>query len=290
MRARVITFVIALLALSITAAPAFAAPKKAQVRFSTANYSVAENAGTFKATVLRSGSTSSTATVTLAIDPSTTATGADYTIGLPAPLTPANSVTLTFAPGVTKQDITGTVVDNSTANAPNKKLVFKISSPNANTQIKGATGTVTIIDNEGPGTLDFSSATYSVVAGAGVASFSVIRIGATTLRVSVDYAANAVGSTASGLTDYTPITPAKTLTFNPGEVSKTFQVPITDDGLAESAATVNLVLSNPKNLTTPAQVPQVGPNTPAVLTINDDDVSTYSFQSTLFSVNENDLT
>ncbi len=85
-------------------------------------------------------------------------------------------------------------------------------------QIKTTTAKLTIIDNEGPGTLDFSSSSYTVLEGAGVASVTVNRIGATNLKLSVDYATQAAPTNpATAGTDYTPISPAKTLTFNVGE-------------------------------------------------------------------------
>ena len=48
---------------------------------------------------------------------------------------------------------------------------------------------------------------------------------------------------------------------------------------------VAVVLSNPKNLTACA-APQLGPNGPAELTINDDDVSTFHFSSAAYSAQE----
>jgi hypothetical protein len=47
------------------------------------------------------------------------------------------------------------------------------------------------------------------------------------------------------------------------------------------------VLSNPQNLTAGA-APQIGPNGPAQLTINDDDVSTFNFSAPAYSVHEDD--
>ena len=147
---------------------------------------------------------------------------------------------------------------------------------------------LTIIDNEGPGTLDFSSSSYTVLEGAGLATVTVNRIGASNLKLSVDYATQtALTNPATPIIDYTPISPAQTLTFNPGEVSKTFQVAIADDSDAEGPENVDLVLSNPKNLTAGA-APQIGPNGPAELTINDDDVSTFNFSAPAYSVQEDD--
>jgi hypothetical protein len=280
MRVRPLLVLGALLALAIAPAPALAAPKKAQIRFTATTFSVVESAGTFNLVVQRAGNTSVTASANIAIDPASTATGGgvDYTYSGPS--------TVTFNPGQVQQTIPVTIVDNTTTEAANKRIVFRLSGASpSGTQLKNNPATVTIIDNEGPGTLDFSSSAYSVVESAGVATVTVNRSGATNLALSVDYAT--AGSTATPAADYTPISPAKTLAFAPGEITKSFQVQLTDDSAAESAESVNLVLSNPKNLSGGA-APQLGPNSPAVLTINDDDVSTFSFASSLYSVNEND--
>src|SRR6185369_12761833 len=64
-------------------------------------------------------------------------------------------------------------------------------------------------------------------------------------------------------------------------------VAIADDSNAEGPENVDVVLSNPKNLTAGA-APQIGPNGPAELTINDDDVSTFRFSAPAYSVHEDD--
>src|SRR3954453_3090129 len=194
---------------------------------------------------------------------------------------------VTFAPGETSKTIPVTIVDNSTANAPNKTIVFKLSSAApAGTQLKNNPTTVTIVDDEGPGQIDFSSNAYTVLESGGFATITVTRTGASNLSESVQYAtAAAASSPATPTADYTPISTPATLTFAPGEMSKTFQVQITDDSNAESPENVKGVLSNPQNLSGGA-APTLGANNPATLTINDDDVSTFSFQSSLFSVGE----
>ena len=92
--------------------------------------------------------------------------------------------------------------------------MFKVANATpAGAQIKTPTAKLTIIDNEGPGTLNFSSSSYTVLEGAGVASITVNRIGATNLKLSVDYATQAASANpASAVTDYTAISPARTLT------------------------------------------------------------------------------
>src|SRR4051812_33491984 len=288
MRVRLLTFIVALIALCVAASPALAAPKKSQVKFAQTTYSVPENGGTATVRIVRSGNLNATSTVQLSIDATSTATAGNYSITQPGALAPGSPVTVTFNPKDTAKDINVAITDNATVNAPNKKIVFKIGSPNANTQIKGAIATLTIVDNEGPGTLDFTSPTYSVVEGAGRATVTVTRVGASNLALSVDYATMAapVGDPNPSATigsDYTLTT--GTLTFNAGEIVKTIQVPITDDQLAESSEDFQVSLTNAKNLSG-GTAPQIGTNVPALVTINDDDISTYSFSSSLFSVNE----
>src|SRR4051794_7833226 len=281
MRVRHFTICATLIALAILPSSAFAAPKKAQIKFSSTASSVAENAGTFNLVIQRAGNTSSTVGANLAVDAASTAVGGgiDYTYAGPS--------SVTFNPGETRKTIPVTIVNNSTVNPPNKKIVFKMSSPSpAGTQLKNNPTTVTIVDDEGPGQIDFSSSAYTVLESGGFATINVTRTGATNLSESVDFATQVPAANAATPTaDYTPIAVPRTLTFAPGEMSKTFQVQITDDSNAESPEDVNLVLSNPKNLSG-GNAPTIGANSPAVLTINDNDVSTFSFAATLFSVGE----
>jgi hypothetical protein len=272
----------ALLALALAPGSASAAPKKVAFKFSATSYSVAENVGTFSVTVLRSGNTSIPASVQFSDNGTGTATGG----GVNYSFVPG---TLNFAAGETMKTFPVTITDNLTANAPNKSIVFRLANATpAGSQIKTTTSTLSIIDNEGPGTVDFGSSSYTVLEGAGLATITVNRIGATNLMLSVDYATQAaLTNPANEVTDYAPISPARTLTFNPGEMSKTFQVAIADDSDAESPENVRLVLSNPKNLTAGA-APQIGPNAPAELTINDDDVSTFSFSAPAYFIDEDD--
>jgi hypothetical protein len=252
------------------------------LKFSAVTYSVAENAGTFNVTVLRSGNTNVPASVQYSDNGTGTAAGGGVNYSF-------TGGTLNFAAGETSKTFPVTIVDNATANAPNKTIVFRLANATpGGSQIKTTTTTLTIIDDEGPGTLDFTANAYTVLEGADLATVTVNRIGASNLRVAVDYATQAsLTDPASPIFDYTAISPAQTLTFEPGEMSKSFQVQIANDSDAESAEKVGLVLSNPVNLSGGA-APQIGPNMPAELTINDDDVSTFDFSASSYLVSEND--
>ena len=105
--------------------------------------------------------------------------------------------------------------------------------------------------------LQFSASAYSVDETAGSATITVTRAGDTSAAVSVDHATS--DGTATAGEDYTAA--SGTLSFGPGETSKTFAVPITADSVTEGDETVNLTLSNPTG-----GVPLGTPST-AVLTI-----------------------
>jgi hypothetical protein len=279
MRVRLFTLIATLFALALIPSTAAAAPKKVFFKWSSTAYSVGEDAGHFDITVQRSGNTSLPAAVTVSVSGGTATNGSQYSFATPQ--------TLNYAAGETTKKLSVTLNDNSTANPPNKTVVFHLAvAGGSGFQIKGgANSTLTIVDDEGPGQIDFTSSTYTVLESGGFATISLTRTGASNLVESVSYAATSGGATVGS--DFTPAN--GTVTFDVGEMTKTFQVQITDDSNAEVPEMVNLALSNPQNLSG-GSPPTIGGNSPATLTINDDDVSIFSFQSTLFSVGESDGT
>ncbi|HEX2951809.1 MAG TPA: carbohydrate-binding protein, partial [Armatimonadota bacterium] len=114
-----------------------------------------------------------------------------------------------------------------------------------------------------PGTLQFSSATYTVNENGSNALITLSRANGSEGPVSVNYTTS--NGTATAGTDYT--TTSGTLTFGAGVTSQTFSVPIIDDQSVEGNETVNLSLSNPTGGAT------LGSPTSAVLTIIDNDQS-----------------
>ena len=132
-----------------------------------------------------------------------------------------------------------------------------------------------------PGTLQFSSATYSVNENGGSVSISVTRTGGSDGAVTVDYATS--DGTANAGSDYTHTT--GTLTLADGVTSASFSVPIIDDTEFEGDETVNLALSSPTGGAT------LGTPSSAVLTIADDDpppsAGSLQFSSTTYNVDEN---
>ena len=130
---------------------------------------------------------------------------------------PAGTYTVTFSGG----SLTTPVVDSVTVASVNVLL-------NVNTALGG--------------TLQFSDANYTATETAGgSATITVTRTGGSGGTFTVAYATG--NGTATAGTDYTAV--SGTLTFNPGDTSKTFTVPILNDGLADGNETVNLTLSSP---------------------------------------------
>jgi hypothetical protein len=102
-----------------------------------------------------------------------------------------------------------------------------------------ATVNVTVTAQASAGSLQFSKATYTAAENAGSATITVIRTGGSAGTVTVAYA-TADGSAHAGV-NYTAT--SNTLTFGPGETSKTFSVPVRADGLVTDGLTVTLTLS-----------------------------------------------
>jgi VCBS repeat-containing protein len=190
------------------------------------------DSGTVNATltVTLSNASSQSVTVAYTTQNGTAVAPGDYT---------TTSGTLTFAPGETSKTITVPIaVDNATESSENFKVV--LSAP-TNATLGTAEGTVTITDDDGPGTVQFSSSTYTVDESAGTITITVTRTGGDAAGVTVQYATS--NGTAIAGSDYT--TTSGTLTFAAGETSKTFTIPILVDAVLEQNETLNLTLSSP---------------------------------------------
>ncbi|NQT73899.1 MAG: hypothetical protein HQ553_14215 [Chloroflexi bacterium] len=124
--------------------------------------------------------------------------------------------------------------------------------------------------------LVLSSATYDTEEDAGSATITVNLSETAPYPITVDYSTS--DGTATAGTDYTAT--YGTLTFDPGDTTETFSVPITDDSVFEADETVNLTLGNPNNAS-------LGSPNAATLTITSNDVPEAAFSSVTYSVAEN---
>jgi len=175
--------------------------------------------------------------------------------------------TLTFLSGETEKEIIVGIEDDSD---PETNENFGIAIGNAIGTDLGQTRTadITIVDDDAAKitSLAFGESEYIVDEAEKKAAVEVIRTGESDRQVSVDY--STLDNYAKVGADYLPA--LGTLTFEPGETSKTFTVPILDDELPELDEALNLTLSNPVGI-------ELGPQKNAQLTIEDNDDSPYTF-------------
>ncbi len=120
-----------------------------------------------------------------------------------------------------------------------------------------------VFESQCNGQLQFDYSTYSVREGDGSATITVTRTDGSDGEVTVDYATS--DGTATEGSDYTATATSGTLTFADGETSKTFTIPIIDDGELEKDETINLTLTSPTGGAT------LGTQTTAILKIVDND-------------------
>ncbi|MFY9224323.1 MAG: Calx-beta domain-containing protein [Blastocatellia bacterium] len=239
------------------------------LQFSSATYSVMENGANATITVTRANGSSGTVTVNYATSDATATAGSDYT---------ATSGTLTFLNGETSKTFSVAVIDDVLAEG-NETVNLGLSNPTGGASLGTPnTAVLTIVNVPKPGSLQFSSATYSVMENGASATITVTRTNGNEGTVMVNYATS--DATATAGSDYTAT--SGTLSFANGETSKTFSVPVTDDLLAEGNETVNLSLSNPTGAAT------LGSPSTAVLTIvNVPKPGSLQFSSATYSVMEN---
>ena len=226
------------------------------VQFSVASSSGSETVTPASIAVTLSTASGQTVTVSYATANGTATAGSDYT---------GTSGTLTFNPGVTSQAISVPIL-NDTAVEGNEAFTVTLSVPVNATLGAITTHTYTIIDDDFFGTLQFSSAAYSVNENGGSVTITVTRAGGSSGAVGVSYA-TANGTAAAG-SDYTAT--SGTLSWaNEDSSDKTFSVPIRDDSVYEGNATVNLTLSNPTSGAA------LGSPSTAVLTIFENDLGLF---------------
>jgi pimeloyl-ACP methyl ester carboxylesterase len=111
-------------------------------------------------------------------------------------------------------------------------------------------------------TLQLASSTFATNEGDGVANIMVNRVGNSAGSATTDYSTS--DGSGSQRKDY--IFAAGTLTFAPGETTKSFNILLVDNGFVDGDRTVNINLSNPNG----AALGLVGT---ATLTIHDNDTS-----------------
>ena len=181
-------------------------------------------------TVRLSAASSNPVTVDYATGDGTAVAPGDYA---------AKSGTLTFAAGQTSQRIS-VAINGDTLDESSETALVTLASPSG-AALGDPQGTITILDDDLGGELQFSAATRLIVGEAGPqATITVTRKDGAASGVTVRY--ETTNGTADG-SDYTGV--SGILTFGARVASRTFTVPITNDSVDEGDETVNLVLSDP---------------------------------------------
>ena len=148
-----------------------------------------------------------------------------------------------------------------TLDEQNESIVLQLSNPSPGTAMgPPSTFTLIILDNDTAGSVQFPGH-FGGPENQGPVTLTVTRSGGLASGVSVDY--DTVDSSAVAGEDY--VATSGTLTFDAGELSKTFQVQILDDLDDEANELFGVVLSNPQGGAT------LGGQTTAFVGIVDDD-------------------
>ncbi len=173
----------------------------------------------------------------------------------------AETLTVTFADGQASALVPISIIDNATTNE-NKSFTVVLLNPTGGLAIHQDTATITILDDDyepGPGVIGFLFSNYATNESAGVARITLIRQLGRDGEVEVEY--STANGTATNGVHYVGTT--NTLTFEDGEIIKTFDVPLIDNFVISPDRTVRLGLSSTNALSLRM----------ATLTIRDDDKS-----------------
>ena len=157
----------------------------------------------------------------------TSATGGSAVSAQVGTLVPGGSATVTI---LAKPLTDGTYTDTAT-----------VSADQIDPNLANNTAQATINVTNGPGVILFSAPTYTVNENAGQAVITLTRVSGNRGFVSVDFRTTS-GSAVAG-TNFTPTT--GTLTFNAGDITKSFTIPVLDDGIVNGSTSVGIALSNP---------------------------------------------
>jgi hypothetical protein len=238
------------------------------VRFAVSTYPRNEDAGAVVLTVKRTSSIG-TATVKYATAAGSALAGSDFG---------STSGTLSFADGASIATLSVPLIADTTIEGDETFTVMLSAPTNGLVLGTPASATVTITNDDRPGSFSFGSVSYVKSEAGPSATITVLRSGGRASGVVVGY--GTTNGTASAGADYS--SRSGTLSFGGGVASLTFTVPIVNDTLDEPDETVNLALSSPTAGAT------LGTRPTAVLTITDNDSGgAFAFGAATYSRAEN---
>jgi hypothetical protein len=224
------------LALVVTAFPYGSAKPKLHdlVYLSPATFLVTENTGSGPFTIIRTGHGTERGTVDYATSDGTAVAGSDYSAasGTKSLVAPDDAAEV-FVPITQDSEEEGPETVNISLSNPSGAPGMILRFP--------YTGTMTIIDDDGPSRISLATATYSNFEQRSGVDVAIIRSGDSGAAASVSLA-TADGTAAAG-EDYEPV--ATTFDFAPNERLKRQRITFVNDRMAEDAEQFSVVLSDP---------------------------------------------
>ena len=190
--------------------------------------------GTAQFEVTLSAESQQVVTVSYATADGTAVEDTDYT---------AARGTLSFQPGERAKTIPVTTLDDD-AREEAEQFTVTLSGPGGAT-LGRSTGTGTIDDNDAPGTIPQLSIGDAAAVEGDAVEFTVTLTGTTNQDVTVDF--QTADGTARAGSDYDQR--SGTLTFTPGDRTRTISVPTIEDDIREEDETFLVTLTNPGGAT-----------------------------------------
>lgn len=208
-----------------------------RVNFSSPTYATNENGTAAIVTVNRTGGSQGSLDVYFATSDGTAVSGVDYT---------GTTNVLHWDSGqIAPTNIAILLNDDQLVNG-NRTVNLRLRSPvvnlvtNNNVLGSVSNAVLTIQDNDAYGTVAFTRSVYNVNENGGPAIVTVQRTAGIAQSVTVNFAA--AGGNASPGFDYTPTNGV--LAFAPGEITKSFAVPIINNLFPDGNRFIGLILSN----------------------------------------------
>jgi hypothetical protein len=208
------------------------------VTFTAANQASAIENGTLTITLQLSTISGRDISVPFSVNGTSTASvGTDYTI---------TASPVSILKGTTSATITITIVSDN-VDEDNETVIVDMGVPTNASQGATIINTTTITDDD-TSTISINnvSVTERDTAENDIAQFTVTLSCESSKIITVDYETS--NDTATAGTDYVAI-PTTTLTFNPGDTTKTIDVTVNGDFDDENDETFNIDLTNPTNAT-----------------------------------------
>ena len=200
------------------------------LQFNSSTYTVAENGGSIRIYVSRTGGSSGSASVNYATANGTATAGSDYT---------ANSGTLSWSAGDAADKYFDVSITNDSTLDNNEIFTANLSGASGASIGSPSQTTVTIVDDEKP-TISIAATDASAAEPSDNGDFTIERIGITTGSLRVYY--NTSGSTATSGSDYVAL--PGYVDIPSGQTSAHITVVVKDDNDEEGSEIVKVTLTS----------------------------------------------